>query len=252
MVNRLDDIDRRVLYHLAANARDTSTPDVADEVNVSPGTIRNRIHQLEDEGIIRGYHAHVDYERADALLTNLFTCTVSVSDRGSVARELLDIPGVIGIREIMSGSESLHVKAVGTDTEDLTRIGRQIEALGVTVVDEDLIQREYYQPYEPYGPADAHRTQPMTNFLSLAGEAEVLDVTVTEEAPIAELTLAEANEQDLLDQDVLVVAIERDDEVRTPKGHTTIEPGDLVTVFTPSGLTQEVIAAFGASGKTSV
>ena len=54
MANRLDEIDRRVLYHLAADARDTSAPAIAEEVNVSAGTIRNRIRQLEADGTIKG------------------------------------------------------------------------------------------------------------------------------------------------------------------------------------------------------
>lgn len=54
MANRLDEIDKRVLYHLAADARDTSAPAIAEEVNVSAGTIRNRIRQLEADGTIKG------------------------------------------------------------------------------------------------------------------------------------------------------------------------------------------------------
>lgn len=241
---RLDDIDRRILYHLAGNARDTSAPDVAEEVNVSAGTIRNRIRQLEEHGVVRGYHAHVDYERADGLLTNLYVCDAPVSERDATARKILQVPGVVNVRDVMTGAGGLHVKAVGRDTDDLSRIARQIEGFGADIIEEDLIQREYFRPYEPFGPEDAHRNEPMTNFLSLAGEAEVVDVTVTDGAPIAGRTLAAANAAGLLDEDVLVVAIEREDAVITPKGETAIEPGDVVTVFTPEGLTPDLMDIF--------
>lgn len=69
---QLDEIDKRIRFHLTRDARRTSAPDIAGEVHVSAGTIRNRIRQLEEREIIRGYHAHVDYERGAGLLTNLF------------------------------------------------------------------------------------------------------------------------------------------------------------------------------------
>lgn len=242
---RLDDIDKRILYHLARDARNTSAPDIAAEVNVSSGTIRNRIDQLEQHGIIRGYHAHVDYERAEGMLTTLFMCDVSVSEREVLGRQLLDISGVVNVREIVTGSQGhgLRVKAVGADTDDITRIGREIEDLGITIAEEVLIQREYFHPYDSYGP-DETPQQPMTNFMSLAGDAEVVDVTVTEGAPIAGKTLADANADGLLDEDVLVVAIEREETVLTPHGETTVEPGDVVTVLSPDGMTRGIVETF--------
>lgn len=240
---RLDDIDRRILYHLVEDARDTSAPDIAGEVNVSPGTIRNRINQLEQHGVIRGYHAHVDYERADGLLTNLFMCNASASTRESLARQALEIPGVINVREIMAGAGSIRVKAVGEDTDDLSQIARQLEELGLTIEDEGLIQREYHRPYRPFGPEETSQ-QPVTSFLSLAGEAEVVDLTVTEDAPVAGKTLAEANAEGLLGDEVLVVAIERDGEMLTPKGRTTIRASDVVSLFSPEGASEEVVQTF--------
>jgi len=59
------------------------------------------INQLEEEGIIRGYHAHVDYEKVGKRMTNLFMCSVPVPERGSKAREILEIPDV----EVVSKSQ---------------------------------------------------------------------------------------------------------------------------------------------------
>src|SRR6056297_3373990 len=103
MEYRLDEIDKRILYYLAEDARNTSAPLVAEEVDVSPGTIRNRIRKLEENNVIEGYHADVNYARADNLLTNLFVCNAPVSDRERLAREALSIPGVVNVREVMTG-----------------------------------------------------------------------------------------------------------------------------------------------------
>ncbi|MEF8839345.1 MAG: hypothetical protein V5A18_07560 [Haloarculaceae archaeon] len=56
----------------------------------------------------------------------------------------------------------------------------------------------------------------MTDVVSLAGGAEVVDVSVSDDARIVDRTLAEANESGLLDEDVLVIAIERNDEIIIP------------------------------------
>jgi DNA-binding Lrp family transcriptional regulator len=126
MEHRLDEVDRRILYRLMEDARDTSAPDIAEEVNVSAGTIRNRIHRLEDLGIIRGYHAGVDFELAAGKLTNLFVCSAPVSDREKFAKQVLEIPGVVDVRELMAGQRNLHVTAVGDDMNDITRISRAV------------------------------------------------------------------------------------------------------------------------------
>jgi len=244
---RLDEIDRLALYHLGSDARNTTATEIAEQVNVSAGTVRNRLKQLEQHGIIRGYPAHIDYERADGLLTGLFVCSASVSERNRLAREILDISGVVNVRGVMSGDDGLHIKAVGEDTTSLQRIASEIEALGVAIEDENLIKEEYHQPYQPYGPADAKHSQPATNVLSLVGDAEVVDLTVTEDAPVAGKTLAKAKEEDLLGEDVLVVAIERGDEVVSANGRTEIRAGDLVSAFSPDGIRDKTLDGFGGA-----
>ncbi|MEF8775676.1 MAG: TrkA C-terminal domain-containing protein [Haloarculaceae archaeon] len=91
----------------------------------------------------------------------------------------------------------------------------------------------------------------MTDVVSLAGGAEVVDVSVSDDARIVDRTLAEANESGLLDEDVLVIAIERDDEIITPKGETEIRAGDLVSLFSRGGVADETLAGFRDPQKAS-
>lgn len=244
MASRLDEIDRRILYRLADDARNTSAPMIAEEVNVSAGTIRNRINQLEDRGIIEGYHAAIDYERADGSLMNLLVCDTSVPDREKLAKQVLRIPGVVNVRELMTGRGNLHVTVIGADTSDLTHIGRALSELGVDIVDEGLLQQEYFTPYHPFGPEEGLAEQSMADFMSLAGDAEVVSLTVAAGAPVAGRTLKEANEEELIGADVLVVAIERENAILTPRGDTTIRPDDLATVFSRDGVSDELLSLF--------
>lgn len=244
MEHRLDEVDRRILFRLMEDARGTSAPDIAEEVNVSAGTIRNRIGRLEELGVIRGYHAGVDFELADGKLTNLFVCSAPVSDREKLAKQVLEIPGVVDVRELMAGQRNLHVTAVGDDMNDVTRVSRAVEALGIEIEDEDLVQRHYERPYHYFGPEDGAHTSSLTDFISLTGGAEVIELTVADGAPIEGMSLEEANSHGLVGEDVLVVAIERDGEIITPRGQTTIEADDLLTVFSQRGRADELVRSF--------
>lgn len=246
MTYRLDEIDRRIIFELMRDARNTSAPTIADAVNVSPGTIRNRIHQLEDHGIIRGYTAGIDFEQAEGHLTNLYVCNAPISERKSLAREASVVPGVINVRELMTGRRNLHIVAVGENTEALRRITRALSQLGIEIEDETLVEAETHSPYSSFGPEDELPGTEATDYISLAGDANVIDVTVDENAPIVGRSLEEAVRDDVLDDDSLVIAIERGDEVLTPHGTTVIEPDDLVTVLSRSGRTDTVLEAFVA------
>lgn len=87
----------------------------------------------------------------------------------------------------------------------------------------------------------------IVDYMRIGDEAEVFEITVTEEAPIAGKTLTEAGEEGLLSDDVLVVAIGRESEDRplTPRGNTRIKANDLLTVYSGSGADPEITDIFG-------
>ncbi|WP_424016309.1 winged helix-turn-helix transcriptional regulator (plasmid) [Halorientalis pallida] len=244
MALQIDTVDEQILYYLTEEARHTSAPDIAEKVDVSAPTVRNRIRRLEEEGVIRGYHADVDYQKVDGRLTNHYVCSTGNRDREEMAQRVLDVPGVINVREIMSGKGDLRVTVIGTDTEDLTRIAQGIISLGIEIDDEDLIHREYFRPYAPFGPRDEELASPVTGVAGLAGDADVVEVIVREQAPIAGQTLEEANEDGLIPSDVLVVRINRDEGTITPTGETVIKENDFVTIHSRSGVNEETLEAF--------
>lgn len=247
---RLDEIDRRILYYLVEDARNTSGPMIAEEVDVSPGTIRNRIDQMEAAGIIRGYHADIDYEECDRRLMTLFRCTTPVSEQTRLAKQVLEIRGIVNVRQLMAGHGNLEVKAVGTDTDDISRIAGQLTNLGVEIEDEHLIQDEFFHPYHEFGPEQGSELGSVTDLMSLTGGAEVVEIRVGEDAPVVDTTLAEATREGFIGEEELVVAIEREDSIITPKGWTSVRAGDLVTVLSPDGSTDELTEAF--SGEIEV
>ncbi|WP_235271266.1 TrkA C-terminal domain-containing protein [Halorubrum saccharovorum] len=81
--------------------------------------------------------------------------------------------------------------------------------------------------------------------MSLAGGAEVVEFTVSEGANIANKTIEQAVKEDMIADEMLVVGIERDGEILTPKGSTQIQPGDILSLFSKEPLSKSSLDGFG-------
>jgi DNA-binding Lrp family transcriptional regulator len=146
----LDDLDRYIIYCLQEDARNTSSSDIAKNIGVSSSTVRNRIHKLEEKGVLNGYPVDTDYEKAGFQLHTLIVCTAPIPKREELAQAALEISGVVSVREVMTGAGNVHITAVGADGDDLSRIGRELDDLGLEVVDEDIIRNEYTHAYHGF------------------------------------------------------------------------------------------------------
>jgi DNA-binding Lrp family transcriptional regulator len=249
---RLDDIDRRILYSLMQESRHTTAAAIAETVNVSGATVRNRICNLEEAGIIRGYSAHIDFERAGGNLTNLYLCNVPVPEREALAHRARGIPGVTNVRTLMTGRENLHVVAVGETTSDLQRVARKLSQLGIEIEDEDLVEDEFFSPYAPFDPDGDGGDQTPADVISLTGEANIVQITVHGNAPIAGRSLENASAEGILDSDTLVIGIERDEAELTPHGETVIQPDDIVTVLSRNPSNEHALETFRGTGTEAV
>ncbi len=147
---RLDDLDRRIVYELQSDARHVSSSDIAEVAGVSASTVRNRIRKLEASGIIRGYDVDIDYEAAGYQLYTKIICTAPIEQREGLAKDALEVPGVVAVREIMTGERNVYINAVGEDHDDLNEVAQQLDALGLEVSDEQLIRNEYVCPYHGF------------------------------------------------------------------------------------------------------
>jgi Lrp/AsnC family transcriptional regulator, leucine-responsive regulatory protein len=150
MSRGLDNVDRGILYHLQRDARNTTTQEIAETVGVSASTVRNRIEALEDDGIIKGYHPEIDYEAANLPLRVLFVCTVPATERATYAQQLLEIQGVVDVREMLVGRRNIYVEVVGTSTEDITRITDTLHESGVTVESSKILRERHVQPFNHF------------------------------------------------------------------------------------------------------
>lgn len=136
----LDAVDREILYALQEEARNLSSSDIADRTDASSSTVRKRIQRLESEGVIKGYSANIDYTESGYPIRMLLYCTAQIPERGEYIDDILEIPGVISVQELVTGEQNLLVTAVGETDRDITPIAQQIADMGVTITDEVLVR----------------------------------------------------------------------------------------------------------------
>jgi len=150
MSRPLDNVDRGILYHLQRDARNTTTQEIAETVGVSASTIRNRIEALEDDGIIKGYHPEIDYEAANLPLRVLFVCTAPATEQAEYVQQMLEIQGVVDVREMLVGRRNIYVEVVGTSTQDITRITDTLHESGLTVESSEIMRERHMQPFNHF------------------------------------------------------------------------------------------------------
>lgn len=69
-------------------------------------------------------------------------------------------------------------------------------------------------------------------------------MVIAENAAVANQTLQEANRAVFIHEDVLAIAIQRDDRIITPRGDTVLYPGDRVKLYLPERITPDVLDVF--------
>lgn len=111
------------------------------------------------------------------------------------------------------------------------------ERIGVTLIEnpQQLIADHLY--HSVCHPA-------VSDFVELDGDTELVELVVTENAPMNGQPLHAANESGALPDGCLVVAVRRDGKIHAPRGDTTIQAGDEVTIFTDDATLTDAVNAF--------
>lgn len=143
----VDDVDRQLLTLLQEDARYAAT-DLAERIGVSDNTVHNRMNRLEEAGVIEGYHARVDHERAGLSLFFVFTCTVRISEREAIAKKALSLPSVIEVTELMTGQRNLLIKVLGAEDQDISAVATRLDQLDLEINDESLVRAEHTSPLD--------------------------------------------------------------------------------------------------------
>lgn len=150
----LDDLDRRILHMLQADARNNTATGIAEEVGVTANTVRNRIERLEEEGIVAGYGAQVRYEEAGYQLRVSMKCTAPVPERPETAARALEVDGVVAVRELMTGRANVEVTVVAAASSEVTEAATRIHEIGLEIEAEELVKNDHLRPFDGFARED--------------------------------------------------------------------------------------------------
>ena len=146
----LNNLDRRILHLLQVDARGATDTSIASETDVTGTTIHNRIKQLEEQGVILGYNPEINYEQAGYPMRVLFICSTELSQRSEMAEKVLDVRGVVNVREMLAGEENLHVEVVAEGTSDVKESTQQLDDLGLRIITSNILAEEHVQPWNHF------------------------------------------------------------------------------------------------------
>ena len=93
---RLDAIDRSILRMLRSDGR-ASIRSVAEHVHISRANAYARINRLIDDGVIRGFSARIDHERAGQGASAYITLKIVQNSWRTVRAQLEQLPGAAHI-----------------------------------------------------------------------------------------------------------------------------------------------------------
>lgn len=114
----LDAVDRALLTALQDNGRST-VGELAERVNLSTSPCWRRVRQLEDDGVISGYHAHLDRKRIGLGVLGFVQIAMhehTAEVTSAFEREVLALPQVLACHNL-SGRYDYQLEMVAPDLE---------------------------------------------------------------------------------------------------------------------------------------
>ncbi|WP_247730827.1 potassium channel family protein [Halovivax limisalsi] len=157
-----------------------------------------------------------DIDRADAVIS-----TTDIDATNIMVMLLAEEHGVPNLVSVVHDPDNLPV----------------FEKIGATLIEnpQHLIADHLYHSV---------RYPNVSDFIELDPTTELIELTVTEDAPMSGVRLNTALESGALPEGALVVALERNGTIQAPSGDTKVRAGDEVTVFTDDATLADAVAAF--------
>lgn len=126
----MDDIDRKILKLLQANAR-TSLKSIAENTFLSSPAVSARIERLEAEGVITGYHAMIDPIKMGYHILAFINLDVNPEDKPEFYAYAQKNPNVLEC-SCVTGDYSMVLKVAFPSTMELDVLIGQLQTYGGT------------------------------------------------------------------------------------------------------------------------
>ena len=124
-----DEIDLRIMEMLRNDAR-VANAAIARDVGLAPSAVFQRIRKLEEQDVIRGYHARIDPAALDQGLLAFISVQTGEGARAKETAEMLaSVPEVLEVHRVV-GDDCFFLKVRVKDTAALgALLDEQIQTL---------------------------------------------------------------------------------------------------------------------------
>ncbi|SRR5579885_550332 len=123
----IDDLDRRILEELLKNSK-RSYRQLADDLDIAPGTVLKRIKDMESNGIIKGYSVVVDHSKLGSQIIALIEIISSGGKLEEMGKKLAKLENIYGVYET-TGSPDAIIIGKFKDTDELGKFARYLLGL---------------------------------------------------------------------------------------------------------------------------
>jgi DNA-binding Lrp family transcriptional regulator len=116
----LDDVDRRILTALHADARMPNSA-LAELVGIAASTCHGRVRRLQELGVIRGFYADIDPAAIGLTLQAMISVSLQANARGKIRSFIGQIrrkPQVMDVY-FLAGTDDFLLHVAARDTDDL-------------------------------------------------------------------------------------------------------------------------------------
>lgn len=126
----VDEIDLKILKLLQDDAR-ASVKAIADKLYLSAPTVKSRINEMTEKGIIKGYYTEVDNSVFENVIKCYIEIEVSPTKKDELYKILNDSPQVIECDRV-TGEYSLISKVVFKNTVEMDKFINKLQHYGRT------------------------------------------------------------------------------------------------------------------------
>jgi Lrp/AsnC family transcriptional regulator for asnA, asnC and gidA len=127
MTTKIDDVDRKILSELQKDGR-ASFRDLAEKIDVSEGTVYNRVSKLMEVGAIKKFIAAIDYTKLGYGVSVVIGIETQGGRLPEIERQATESPNVNAVYDV-TGEYDAIVVAQFKSTEDLNEYVKKLLAV---------------------------------------------------------------------------------------------------------------------------
>ncbi|MBW4043693.1 MAG: Lrp/AsnC family transcriptional regulator [Acidobacteria bacterium] len=126
---RLDEIDRKILIELSANAR-VPFAELGRRVGLSPSAAIERVRQLESDGLLQGYHAEIDLKALGYSITAFIRLTCDGTRYRPFLKFIQTLDQVVECHHL-TGGDAFLLRVVLSSTAELEQLIEKLLPYGM-------------------------------------------------------------------------------------------------------------------------